>query len=222
MDGDRPQNTSDTSSSWQFKPGNTIDPSGVLQTQEVQTPNTESTPIISSDVQAASPKPNPVALSVAHTDSDSKDISWSASEFIAHNKSFGWYMFLILAAVLVGGLVYLLTKDKISASVVLVVAFFLAITASHKPRTLDYKLDSSGLTIGNKTYEYTQFRSFAVVEEGAFSSIIFTPLKRFMPLITIYYEPNDEDAIVNILSNRLPLETHHLDMIEQFMRKIRF
>jgi hypothetical protein len=149
-------------------------------------------------------------------------VSWSASEFIAHHKSAGWYGLLGAGTLIVAALVFLTTKDKISTMAVLFVGAIFGISAARKPRTLGYRVDVAGLTIGQKFYAYDQFRSFAVVEEGAFSSIVFMPLKRFMPLITIYYDPKDEKKIVQLLADRLPLAAHKLDMIEQLMRRIRF
>jgi hypothetical protein len=149
-------------------------------------------------------------------------ISWTASEFIAHEKAGGWYGMLVLAAVAGAALIYLLTKDKVSSAVVLVGALFLGIYANRQPRQLEYHLDNSGLQVGQKHYAYEQFRSFAIAPEGAFSSIVFTPLKRFAPYTTIYYDPADEEKIIRLISNHLPLEEHKADPVDNLMRRIRF
>jgi hypothetical protein len=43
-----------------------------------------------------------------------------------------------------------------------------------------------------------------------------------MPLLTIYYDPADEDKIVNALSDMLPHEDRQHDMVERLMRRLRF
>lgn len=149
-------------------------------------------------------------------------IAWTASEYIAHHKSPGWYATLAASAVAAAFLVWLLTKDKISAAVVLFGALMLGIYAGRQPRQLEYLIDETGLTIGEKYYPYDSFRSFAVVAEGAFSSIIFMPLKRFAPAISIYYAPQDEAAIVDLLAVRLPSEDLRKDPIDRLMSRIRF
>ncbi len=154
--------------------------------------------------------------------SNNADVSWTASEFIAHEKSAGWYAMLGLAAVIIAAIVFLLTKDKISTTVVIFGALTLGVYGSRQPRQLDYTVDSSGIKIGQKFHAYDEFRSFAILPEGAFSSIVFMPLKRFAPLTTIYYAPADEDKIVALLAERLPLEERQLDAVDQFMRRIRF
>lgn len=149
-------------------------------------------------------------------------VSWTASEFIAHDKSVGWYIGLAAAAVLIAGVIYLLTKDFISTGVVLVGALALGWYGARKPRQLPYQLNTKGVQIGNKWHGYQDFRSFSIVPEGAFSSIVFMPLKRFAPLTTIYYAPEDEEKIVSILSGILPYEERKSDPIDSLMQRIRF
>ena len=119
-------------------------------------------------------------------------------------------------------LVWLFTKDKISAAVVLFGALMLGIYAGRQPRELQYRLDETGLTIGAKYYAYDNYRSFSVVAEGAFSSIMFMPLRRFAPAVSIYYAPQDEAAIIELLAVRLPSEDRGNDPIDRLMSRIRF
>ena len=149
-------------------------------------------------------------------------ITWTASEFVAHEKSAGWYLLLALAATLIGGLVYLIAKDIISVAVVAVAALLFGVYGARQPRQLEYRLDAHGIGIGPKHYAYNQFRSFTVMPEGAFSSIVFMPLKRFSPPITIYYAPEDEDKIADLLVNQLPFEEARRDAVDSLMRRIRF
>lgn len=149
-------------------------------------------------------------------------VQWTASEFIAHSKDVNWYLGLTGATVVFTAIVYLLTKDKITTGMVIFAAIIFGIYGARKPRTLAYQLSRDGLTIGEKTYDFRQFRSFSVVDEGPFSSIVFMPLKRFMPLITVYYDPADEEKIVKILTNHLPMENRGMDLIDRFLHRIRF
>jgi hypothetical protein len=150
-------------------------------------------------------------------------IEWTASEFIAHNKSFGWYLVLILAAAIGSALVYLITGgDKTAVAVVIFAALVFGFYAGRQPKEQQYALGSQGVTIGTKFYGYHDFKSFSVVDEGVFSSISFMPMKRFMPIISIYFDPKDEENIVDVLSSYLPFDQHPKDLVDQFMKKIRF
>lgn len=149
-------------------------------------------------------------------------VQWTASEFIAHQKAGSWYALLILGAIVAAVLVWFVTKDVVSAIVIVFAAVLFATYAGHQPRQLSYQVDPSGLTIDQKYYDYNQFRSFSVVPEGAFSSIVFTPLKRFGTLTTIYYDPQDEQAIIGVISSRLPHEERRPDAIDNLMHRVRF
>jgi hypothetical protein len=178
--------------SWQYKPAN--QPSA---TAEWVTPSPASMP-------------------------EQEEIIWSASEFVAHSKGLSWYSLLALVALVLSVLIYLLTQDVVSVGIVIFVALLLGISAVRKPRILNYQVNSGGLTIGQKFYSYHEFKSFAVMQEEAFSSVMFLPLKRFMPPISIYYDPKDEDQIIEVLSHHLPMENRAHDVIDSLVRRIRF
>jgi hypothetical protein len=173
-----------------------------------------------SDSRPSSPTPAPQQ---AYTpQAEQSEIVWSASEFVAHQKGASWFGLLTLIAAALSLLVYILTKDMISVGIIIFVALLLGIAAMRKPRVLNYQLNRSGLTIGQKFYPYHEFKSFALMEEGAFTSITFIPLRRFMPPISIYYDPQDEGRIIEVLSQYLPMEHRSRDAVDSLIRHIRF
>lgn len=181
--------------SWQFKPD------GHEKSQDERDHAADSTP----------------AASVSE-----EDVSWTASEFIAHDKTLRWYGMLAAATVVVAAAIFFLTHDKISTGAIVFVAIVFGIAAGNRPRVLAYSLGHRDITIGQKSYPYSSFKSYAVVDEGAFSSIMLLPMQRFMPPISIYYDPQDEQRILGVLSERLPLEKRSRDMVERLMSRIRF
>ena len=161
---------------------------------------------------AAAPAPQP----------EQSGISWTASEFINHEKGVGWYGLLLIGSVLLAALVYLVTHDKVSTSVVVLAALVLAVFAAHKPRTQQYGLSQRGLQVGVRLYGFQDFKTFSIIEEGAIASIVFMPLKRFMPPLTIYVAPDMEERVVNFLSAYLPFEQRRADAFDSLLRRIRF
>lgn len=149
-------------------------------------------------------------------------VDWTASEFISHDKSGGWYALLSLGAIAAAVAVFLLTGDKVSTGIVVIVAILFGISAARKPRELQYKIDDQGLYVDQKFYAYSDFRSFAIVQEEAVESIWLMPLKRFRPPLSIYFDPNDGRKIVDVLSQILPIENRELDMVDRMMHRLRF
>jgi len=150
------------------------------------------------------------------------DITWTASEFIAHEKGASWYGLLALAGLGAAALDYWLTKDKFSAGVIVLVAIAFGVLAARKPRTQQYALTHQGLQIGNKAYFFHDYKNFSVSEEGAIASIIFVPLKRFMPPLTVYVSPEMENQVFDFLSQLLPFEPHRTDAVDGLLKRIRF
>jgi hypothetical protein len=149
-------------------------------------------------------------------------IKWQASEFIDHQKTSGWFIILILVALTLSTTLYLITQDVLSSLVILVAAVAFGVFASKKPRTLTYSLSTSSLTIDGKKYQYEDFRSFSLIQEGALYGIMLEPTKRFLPPLTIYFDPSDGETIFDTLAQHLPHEEKAPDFVERFMRKIRF
>ncbi len=153
---------------------------------------------------------------------ESDAVEWTASEFVEHSKSIGWYALLALCAGLLAVIVYVLTRDKVSFGIIVFVALMLGIAAARKPRVMNYAVTGDGLTVGRSFYSYGEFKSFSVMEEGPFSSVMLLPLKRFMAPINIYYDPKDENRIIEVLSRYLPIENHKHDFVDQIIRRIHF
>jgi len=149
-------------------------------------------------------------------------INWTASEYIEHYRGNSWYMLLIIGTVLLAGAIYLLTKDIFAGIVIVALGVIVASVAHRKPRQIDYKLNGRGLSIGDKTYSYNEFRSFAIVRDGPLSNLMLIPLKRFTAPISMFFEPEDEENIVGLLGEHLPMEQRAPDKIDTLSRKLRF
>lgn len=149
-------------------------------------------------------------------------VNWSASEYIANPKNSAWFIMLGLSTILLSTVVYFITKDLVSVVVIAVLGVILGVFAARQPQTLEYSLDASGIHMGPKFYPYGSFKSFSVVQDGAFNHISLLPLKRFMPPLSIHYPPETEEKVVNTLADYLPYEENKPDLIENLSRRVRF
>jgi hypothetical protein len=151
-----------------------------------------------------------------------ENVSWTAAQFTEHEKSFGWYGALLLGGAAASALIYFLTRDKITTGVIIFAVVAFCVFASRKPKSEEYTLSATGLQVGQKIYAFHDFKTFSIVDEGGVASIVFMPLKRFMPPLTIYTTPDVEDRVVDFLSAYLPLSEHKTDAVEGLLRRIRF
>jgi hypothetical protein len=149
-------------------------------------------------------------------------VTWTASEFVSHDKNAGWYMLVIVGSAAIAALVYLITRDVISPIVIVILGISFAAFGARKPRVLEYAIDNTGVHVGSKTYPYGLFKTFSVIEEDAVRSILLMPMQRFNLPISVYYDPADEEKIVEALGAHLPHQDRKPTPIDNFMRKIRF
>lgn len=148
--------------------------------------------------------------------------TWSAPEYIAHHKDMQWYGAVVAITIILVALIYVITRDRISAITIFILGIIFCLAAARKPRILTYILNHDGLTVGHRFYPYSSFKSYSIRHEGTLTSVDFIPMKRFMPLASIYCPPNDEAAIVELLAEHVPYEERRTGYIDQFSRRIRF
>jgi hypothetical protein len=162
---------------------------------------------------AAAPdtRPNPKNGSVA----------WQGVEFIEHPHNAAWYGALIFLTAALTGFVYFVTKDYIATGTIPIVGIIVGVFAKHKPGVVEYEISDSGLKVGQKNYPYGLFKSFSVLQEGSLKSVNLFPLKRFMPPIAAYFDPPDQDKIVDALGDHLPYEERKMDKIDLLSRRLR-
>ncbi len=174
-------------------------------------------PELSAQQQWVEPAP-----SFATPDTAEDDLNWTASEFMSHDKSLQWFAFLAVAAVAITIVAYLISKDKITAGIILFAAASFGVFATRKPRDQQYALSHSGLQLGSRFYSLHEFKSFSIVAEGTVTSMVLMPLKRFMPPLTLYVPPEMETQVADILAMNLPLEVHKADAVDSLLRRIHF
>jgi hypothetical protein len=150
------------------------------------------------------------------------EIRWTASEFIDHQKTSSWFLGLAGAGLVVAAVVYLLTQDIFATIIIAILAFIFGIGAARKPRILEYSIGGAGITVGERYAPYEEFRSFAVVSEGAIESIILLPTKRWSPPLSVYFAPDDGEKIIDTLSAFVPFENHEPGLIDKFLHRIHF
>lgn len=149
-------------------------------------------------------------------------VSWTASEYIAHQKGFGWFLLVLLVVIGLAGIVYLVTDELVSPVVILIIGIAFTAFAGRPPQTLEYSIDGTGIHISTRSYTYSRFRSFAILEDEPTPTIMLIPLRRFDLPINLHFDEADAEKIVNILGNYLPGEERNAPPVDRLMSKIRF
>lgn len=150
------------------------------------------------------------------------EVTWTASEYVSHHKDSRWYVTLGLITIAVAGILYLITRDLITVGTIIIMAATFGFFGAQKPRTLTYKIDDKGITIDDKLYEYAILKTFSLHKQGAMNYVQVIPTKRFMPPLSIYYAPEQEQEIMDALGNYMAHEEREADPVDRLMHKVRF
>jgi hypothetical protein len=125
--------------------------------------------------------------------------SWQASEYIQHKHGFGWYAILVVLLMIIALVVY----------------------AQRVPRVLNYALTDAGIKIGERFFPYNSFRSFSLIPDKGFFSIELDPLKRFMPRLSIYLDPEQADKVAQALAQWIPRSDREPDFFDRLSRALK-
>ena len=149
-------------------------------------------------------------------------ISWTASEFVEHDKNSSWYLALAGVAVLISIIVYLFTRQIVSIVLVLIMAVVFGVYGSAKPRVLNYSISARGLTVGNTTHTFDTIKSFSVINEGGMPYIQVLFQKRLSIPVTIYAAPDEIDTIAEAIGQFVPYDQKKRDIADKLSSRIRF
>ena len=152
---------------------------------------------------------------------NSKEIvNWDAKEYVQRDKNAGWYFGLAGVSIILIALSIFLQWWTFTALVILG-AICLVIYSVRPPRELHYSLSDKGLSEGNQLYDYTNYKSFGVLQEGGNFAIVLTPRKRFSPRITVYFPEERGEEIVDAFGARLPMEEVKRDFLDKLVNFLR-
>lgn len=149
-------------------------------------------------------------------------VSWEASEYIEHRHGAAWYLLLGLATAGLTVVVYFMSsRDTFAAGVIIALGIIVGVFAGHKPGVARYEVTATGLKVNDRLFRYQDYKSFAVIKEGAMASLNLLPLRRLKPPVTAFFDPADEKKIMDAIGDHLPYEPKKLDAIERMARRLR-
>lgn len=167
-------------------------------------------------------EPVEAAVESPVTTDQAESISWQASEYVHQEKGGVWFMVLWAAAFALLLFDYFVVKSWTFAVLIVVMAVSVITIARRPPRLINYVLTPYGFRIDEKQFNFHDFRAFGVVQEGAFYSVRLIPVKRFMPMVSIFFPPEHGEKIVDAFGSALPMENIQRDSIDKLAEKFRF
>ncbi len=152
--------------------------------------------------------------------SETQPIQWQAPEYVQERRSPWWFIAFWVIAALLMVVAFFVLQSWSFALLVPAMAAALMIYSHRPPRILNYVLSGKGIYINEKLHPIGEFRSFGIMRDEAIPSIMFIPVKRFRPALTIHFPEEIGEAVVDLLGHRIPMQELKLDLFDQIIRKL--
>jgi hypothetical protein len=128
--------------------------------------------------------------------------TWEAPEFKKYNRSFWWYLALLLITTLLTSYqIYI--DDKFGAFTTVTIAVLIVIFTHQQPKTVAIRIEKSGVSIGESSYPYSHFKYFWIVDDGHHKSLNLEANTYFSQTVIIELLDQDASAIREFLLDRL-------------------
>ena len=149
-----------------------------------------------------------------------EELKWSSNDKTS-SKNLLWYLIFSLSTFLIGGLIYLFTRDLITAIVIFFCGAILLLYSIKKPKTINYRLTDSVLYISEKAFKISNFKSFAINSYGLEKALSLVPMKRFYPYLYVDLNKEVSADVIQRISQIIPIQKHNNDLFESFFRFIK-
>ena len=151
---------------------------------------------------------------------DTAAVQWQAPEYLHHEKNPLWYLgFAAVVIVLTVAAIFLI-QSWTFALLIPVMAVALIAYSHRPPHVMNYALSGKGIYINDTLHPFAEFKGFGVISEEEEYSVVFIPVRRFRPTLTIYFPEQDGEAIVDLLGVRLPMQPLKLDAFDKIVRML--
>ena len=148
-------------------------------------------------------------------------ISWHATENISESRGLVWYVVFGLVVVGLLALAILVFKSVTFAILIPIMAVSVLVISQRAPTPVQYSISPKGIYVADKLYDFSEFRSFGVLYDPRGPYIMLLPVKRFAAGVTLYFDEENGERIVDMLGARLSLQEMKPDALEKFIRLIR-
>ncbi len=146
--------------------------------------------------------------------------SWTAHEFIYHEKNLNWFLgFALLTIILLG--ISILTKNYFFAFLIVIASFLIFIQSQKHPRRIKFTISEEGITADDRTFAFSQITSFWIFEEQEKWLSLETKIL-LQTRVSIPLENESPEKIRNILSKFIPEKKQTEHFSDLIARKLKF
>lgn len=144
---------------------------------------------------------------------------WTALEFSRAEKRPVWYLAAVaVAMILTVYAVY--SRDWLRLAVLVMGAVTLFLVLRSKPQEFEHALTPEGIGVGRRSYKYSDFASFAVIDAPDGTKLRLLPKRRLGPALSLQLGGADVEKIRAILLEYLEEQDGEEDLLDRMNRAL--
>ncbi|OGE81070.1 MAG: hypothetical protein A2826_00715 [Candidatus Doudnabacteria bacterium RIFCSPHIGHO2_01_FULL_43_23] len=150
-------------------------------------------------------------------------ISWEASEFAHYEKSGRWYIILLVVGILI--LAYALWReDYLMFATLLILLVATYIFAKKKPKQIQVKLSSKGISLNESEYPYSMIKTFWIhYNPPEIKTLNFETSQLLNKEIVVQIEDANPNEIREFLTEYIPEDFEREESYpDKLLRRIKF
>ena len=147
-------------------------------------------------------------------------VEWDAQEYVVQEHNVGWFIALAIVTLALAGFSIWFANWTFLAVIVVALIAILA-RVFMPPRMIHYAMTSNSITEGTSIHLFSDYKSFAILKEGAHYSAILIPKKRLALQIKVYFPEKNGEEIVDLLGAKLPMTEPKLDFLDKLVKFLR-
>lgn len=132
-------------------------------------------------------------------------ITWHGPEFLYKRKTLIWYTNIFVFFFFVF-LLFFLLKNYLAIAIVSALCWYAITRAEDHPRTIAYKIDNHGISVGPRKISYGELHSFSVDTSNSLPVIVLDTNAALEMPVTMVIKKSELDEIVDRLSQQVPME----------------
>ena len=150
-----------------------------------------------------------------------RQTSWKAEDFLHFEKGTLWYTLFVIVMLIILGIT-LWVRNWLLAGVIAAGTFAILSFAKEKPAERQFRIDSSGVQVGNRKYKFEELKSFWVAVTPDAKLLYLQSVKKYLPPIMINVGNNSAGRVREIMRKHLPEEPKSELLSDKINRWLRF
>jgi hypothetical protein len=151
-----------------------------------------------------------------------EELEWSSPEFHFVERSGGWYLVSIVAAIALA-IFAIFQKNYLFLIFIFIGEITLLFIARQKPRLYGYSITPQGIQVdGELIYLFSDMSAFALFDDGisGYIELVLRPKKKYAQFVKILLPRPLMAAVDRAVGLRLPEFTYEETFREMFLKKI--